>query len=259
MRLPVVLGVLGIAMLAGIPIVGQYMQPAPRDEESLCLVPARGQLSAEPAHHVLVLDKTDPWNAEQGGRLRTLVIRMRDQLDVNERLSIFVFDGAVQAGVAPVFSLCNPGRGSDTTILWSNPRRWETRFQDQFGTPLNAILDDLAQANEGPVSPILELLIDLTNREELNLPSGLKRIVLVSDMLQNSDAYSMFNRQQPVLSPERIGEIVELRGGLRHLHKFRVEVYQVRGVYSEERLIAARQFWNEVAGAYGVEIEWKVL
>jgi hypothetical protein len=69
------------------------------------------------------VDKTDKWNQAQAARLRNIVIRTRDQLDVNERMSIFVFSSTVELGFPPAFSRCNPGRGSDTTLLISNPKR----------------------------------------------------------------------------------------------------------------------------------------
>jgi hypothetical protein len=258
MKIGVPLGVGALIVAVGIGGLAYYTQPVPRDETSLCVLPSAGL--PEPRHHLLVVDKTDRWSAAQGARLKDLVMRMRDQLRLNERLSIFVFDNVFEPGFRPVFSLCNPGRASDTTIIWSNPRRWETRFMESFGKPLDDILDDLAAATEGPVSPLLELLIELSNREELNTGDVERRIVLVSDMLQHSGAYTLFGKPPPPpLDPSRIESMVELLGGLRHLHRFQLEIYQIRGVYAEERLAAARRFWDQIAEHYGAEIEWKVL
>jgi len=53
--------------------------------------------------------------------------------------------------------------------------------------------------------------------------------------------------------------LVERKGGLRHLRKFQIEIYQVRGGYSELLLTSAREFWDLVAGEFGAKIEWKVL
>ena len=305
MRAGLPLGGIGLAIICGVAGVAWFSQPAPRNEESLCLLPSSASIITESGLDVLVVDKTDKWNSAQEARMRNLVLRLRDQLAVNERLSIFVFDNAVPQGFQPVFSLCNPGRASDTTFWVSNPRRWEKRFNESFGRPLDDILEDLTRAGEGPVSPILEVLIDLTNREELNTGNIRRRVILVSDMLQNSDAYTFFPprpapppaterrtesmppmggplvllphtppggapkpRQllgrQPVSGPRQLSakdieEMVEMRGGLRHLNKFRMEVYQVRGVYKEDRLIDAREFWDQIARQYGVEIDWKVL
>lgn len=307
-----------ISLAAAIGLVGAgagvwaYSQPLPRDEQSLCLKGDGSTVAfAEPAHHILIVDKTDKWNSAQESRLRNIVTGMRDQLGLNERLTIFVFSDTVQPGFLPVFSLCNPGRASNTNIWTSNPRRWEKKFVESFGRPLDAIMAELTQATEGPVSPILEVLIDLSNREELVAGDTRRRIVLVSDMLQNSAIYTFFPKppapppvvrplpppppniggplveplpinpgspksgltQRPItlpapkprppeprkLSAKDATEMVDRKGGLRHLRKFKIEVYQVRGVYPDEKLTAARQFWDLIAGQYGVTIEWKVL
>jgi hypothetical protein len=287
-----------------------YSQPVPRDEESFCpiLPDGSGKAVSETAHHILVIDKTDKWTPPQEARLRNIVLGMRDHLGVNERLTIFVFSDTVKQGFSYVFSHCNPGRGSDTNMWTSNPRRWEQQFNAKFGQPLDEIMADLIRATEGPRSPILEVMIDLTNREELIRRDIPRRIVLVSDMLQNSDAYTFFAPRAPrlapapqrsapppgiggpfvplnltppapretparpiaaapkqkavearKLTPKEVTDIVEKRGGLAQLRKFNLEVYQIRGVYPEDKLSAARAFWDLVATQYGATINWKVL
>src|SRR5712692_7447409 len=181
-----------VFLLGGGAAAWVYSQPVPRDDESFCpkVTDGVGTIIAEAAHHILVIDKTDKWTAPQEVRLRNVVLSMRDHLGLNERLTIFVFADTVKQGFPYVFSHCNPGRGSDTNIWTSNPRKWEQKFHAKFGQPLDDIMADLIKATEGPRSPILEVLIDLTNREELTRRDLPRRIVLVSDMLQNSDAYS---------------------------------------------------------------------
>jgi hypothetical protein len=303
-------GLLAICVVAGVGIAAIVSQPVARDESSLCLKPqpGAGDVSTETAHHLLIIDKTDKWNGAQEARLRKLITTMRDQLGINERLSIFVFSTFPEPGFPPRFSLCNPGRASDTNLWISNPRRWEKRYMESFGRPLDDIIADLTSASEGPVSPILEILIDITNREEFYSRHIPKRVVVVSDMLQNSDMYTFFPKRilipqspprpapgtpvggpfEPMpltppsvsrndasktgapapkyripeprkLSPKDAENMVERKGGLQYLREFRVEVYQIRGKYPEEKLAAARQFWELIANQYGAKIEWKVL
>jgi hypothetical protein len=313
-------GAAGLAVVGGIACAAWYSQPEPRDEETLCLKIPSGSAFAvsETAHHILIVDKTDKWSSPQGSRLRNVVGHLRNELNINERLSIFVFSDTVAPGFPPKFSLCNPGRGSDTTFWTSNPRRWEKKFTEKFGKPLDDIVNELTAATEGPHSPILEVLIDITNREELNKGDIRRRIVFVSDMLQNSDAYTFlppkasappsrpmssspsrlppgmggpyvplplqllpFTQAQPTVpsqndvkrvralkpksaepkkvSPKEIEAMVQRKGGLDHLRKFSIAVYQIHGVYPEEKLRAAREFWDSIAVLYGSKIEWKVM
>jgi hypothetical protein len=192
----------GLAIVGTLTFAYFYFQPSPRDEASLCLKsPRSASAVTEAAHHVLLVDKTDKWTDAQGTRLRRVITTMRDELGVNERLSIFVFENRVEEGFPPVFSLCNPGRASDTTFLTSNPRRWEKKFNDDFGKPLDEKIDQLTRPAQGDASPILEILIDITNREELNRGNIPRRIAIVSDMLQNSDAYTFFPKPVPFRVP----------------------------------------------------------
>jgi hypothetical protein len=262
--------------LGGLAIVGTltyayvHFQPEPRDEETLCLRSAASASAvAETGHHILLVDKTDKWNDPQGSRLRSVVIGMRDQLGLNERLSLFIFENRVDEGFPPKFSRCNPGRGSDTNFFTSNPRKWEKKFNDDFGKPLDGIIAELIKPTEGDLSPILEILIDITNRDELNKGDIPRRIVIVSDMLQNSDAYTFFpkpirvpvprpapappapspyfappahptppprqifeNRPSPIkkLTPKEIEAMVERKGGLPRLKDFKpLVVHQIHG------------------------------
>ena len=52
-----------------------------------------------------------------------------------------------------MFSLCNPGRASDTNILTNNPRRWEKKFNESFGRPLDEKIDQLTKPAQGDTSP----------------------------------------------------------------------------------------------------------
>jgi hypothetical protein len=192
-------GLGGLAIVGTLTYAYVYFQPPPRDEESLCLKSATSASAVtEAGHHVLLVDKTDKWTEPQGSRLRSVVIGMRNQLGLNERLSLFVFENRVDEGFPPKFSRCNPGRGSDTNIFTSNPRRWEKKFNDDFGKPLDDIIAQLIKPAEGDSSPILEILIDITNRDELNKNDIPRRVVIVSDMLQNSDAYTFFPKPVPI-------------------------------------------------------------
>jgi hypothetical protein len=195
-------GLGGVAIAGTLTFAYFYFQPLPRDEESLCLKsPRSASAVTEAAQHVLLVDKTDKWPEAQGARLRRVITTMRDELGLNERLSIFVFENKVEEGFPPVFSLCNPGRASDTNILTSNPRRWERKFNESFGRPLDEQIDQLTKPAQGDNSPILEILIDITNREELNRGNIPRRIVIVSDMLQNSDAYTFFPKPVAIRVP----------------------------------------------------------
>lgn len=136
-------------------------KPPVRDVQTLCID------KLPPKHTILIVDKTDPWSKAETGRLRNLILSVRDTIEKDAKLSIFVFNGSFELDMEPVFSLCSPGRGEETNWLWGNPRRDQKRFREMFGQPLTALLDDLTTPSRGDVSPILEIMADVMNREEM--------------------------------------------------------------------------------------------
>lgn len=285
----VALAVLGIGIAGGLIVSRELLKPAPRDEDTLCLVATPGSASAESesAQRVVIVDKSDKWTDAQGQRVRSVILRIRDEMRANERLSIFVFNSAVDYGFTPVFSLCNPGRGADVNFISSNPRRWEKRFLEKFGAPLEGILADLVRAEDGEYSPILEVIADVSNRSEFVQGRGEKHLVIISDMLQNSSVFTFFPKPAPAAKtappsgangsttetsrtaatppPVRMPTKTEATalamrvGGLSHLAKYKIRAYQVKGKYPEWRLRMAREFWNGVAASVGVSIDWQIL
>lgn len=241
--------VLTIALSAGVISVVFFNQPVERNAADLC--PVTGEKGLE----VVVVDKTDEWNYAQVSRLKRLIDAIRNNIQLDERLSIFAFQGRVEYGFEPVFSVCSPGRGSETSRLTGNPNRVEREFDRRFGAPLEAVLRSLQQPTSGDQSPILEVLVDLTRREEFRSIGAPYEITIISDMIQHTPLLSLYSDFKVLPDPKE----VSAGAGSGDFSGFSLHVYQIKGKYPTERLQLARTFWERWSQAYGIPLEWSDL
>ena len=229
----VLVGTMLILFVAG-GIGVSYTKPPERHPETLCVA------DLPPQHSILILDKTDPWSQAETKRLRKLILSIRDTIKQDAKLSIFVFNGSFELGMAPRFSLCSPGRGDETNWLWGNPRRVHERFQEAFGRPLEAVLDELTTPSRGDVSPILEIVADIMNRDEMSPAVSERHLILVSDMVQHTSSRSFYRR--PPSSDE--ADQFFKQGRYQTLRGVEVEIRSVRRNHSQAFLSAVEEFWK---------------
>lgn len=247
----VVAGVLGAISYAAL-----VLQPEEYDPETLCLV------GAVPSHRVLVIDKTDLYTPAQASRIEALALQSRDRLEVGERFSLFELDERGELNHTNRFSLCNPGRGEQINPLYRNPNRVEARYQALFERPLQRALADLVQPRDAPQSPILEALARLAQEENFDSSVPQRRIILVSDMLQNSTLYSVYGQARQDLAsrlpdPDTIARQVESEYG-DVLRGVEVEIaYVPRPDWSAEQRAIVQAHWQGVFNRLGVRQSWQ--
>lgn len=229
------------------------VQPPEYDEVTLCL--ATDEL---PPHTAIIIDKTDEYSPEQAGYIRDLIDRVGDRLDVGERLTLFELGADGEFNPRGEFSLCNPGRGNQVNALFRNPQQIEERYAERFEGPLEEVLADLIEPKEAPASPILEAVVRLAQTENFSPDAPARRLIIVSDMLQNSDIFTAYGSAE--LPPaEEIAELIEARYG-----------DELRGVEIEVRLIPRknrvdqqrgplRELWEDIFGELGADVRWRDL
>ena len=253
MRLAIMNIVAAVAIVALAAYAMMSIQPPEYDEMTLCFEDVD-----TPPHTAIILDKTDEYSVEEAEFIAALIRRESDRLDVGERLTLFELDERGEFNPRGEFSLCNPGRGSQVNPLFQNPEKIEERYTELFEAPLQDVLDDLVTPKEAPASPILEAIARLSQTENFSRDVDDRRLVVVSDMLQNSDIFSAYS-SQPLPDSGDISIMVEDRFG-----------DELRGVDLEVRLIPRkgradqqrgelRDFWDDVLSDLGVDTRWRDL
>ncbi len=198
---------------------------------------------------IVLIDVTDPYTANQAQALRARLGRLvQTELRTNEWFAIWVLGDFEEGTLRKPFCACSPGTSSNWLI--SNPIQTKDRFDSLFAHPLARLLDTLSVVHHAERSPIMEAVQELTEQKEFSPNLGVRRLIIVSDLLQNTARLSQYRartRSQPSQSPT---------GDLRGVH---VEV-----LYIERRRDAAyqgsahRQFWRKYlhrSGATSVDFE----
>ncbi len=234
------------------------LQPEPYDELTLC------EISDElPPHTAVIIDKTDEYSAQQAGLIAAIIRRTRDRLDIGERLTLFELDEFGQFDPRGEFSLCNPGRGDQVNALFRNPEQIEKRFNEKFDRPLETILEDLVVPKEAPNSPVLEAMARLGQTEAFSDRAPQRRIVIISDMLQNSDAFTAYGGggAMPDNMPDAITVADDtMRRFGNSLDGVALEIRLIpRQRYVDMQRGALKDYWNQVFDELGIDATWRDL
>lgn len=247
-----------LAIIAGVVYIAYALQPAAYDETSLCVI------SEElPPHTAIIIDKTDEYSEEQATQITQLVRLSRNRLDVGERFTLFELDADGKFDTRGEFSLCNPGRGKQVNPLFRNPKKIEARFNELFELPLEDSLQDLIVPKEAPNSPILEAVARLAQTEAFSDRAPGRKLILVSDMLQNSDMFTIYGGggDMPEGMPDArdIAERVRNRFGTS-LSGVEIEIRLIqRDRYVDIQRGALKEYWDEIFHDLGVNVDWRDL
>ena len=249
-NLVIIAGVLGVISYAAF-----VLTPPVYDPETLCLA------DTIPPHRAVVIDKTDLYSPRQAEAIGDLIRYERDGLQIGERLSLYELNESGQLRNTNRFSLCNPGAGEQVNPLYRNPDRIQARYNALFAGPLDAALADLVLPKDAPSSPIIEALARLANDPAFDRAVPGRRAILVSDMLQNSELFTVYGRGRGGLAervppPGETARLVQQRFG-----------DNLRGLYLEIRLIPREgwetdqrgelhAYWDQVFAYLGIRAAW---
>jgi hypothetical protein len=224
-------------------------RPAELDAETLC--PTSRALAG---HTVVIVDRTDRWTPAMSEALTQLVENAQRETEQYQKFSIVSLDA--EQSVHPLFSVCNPGEPTFWSDLYRGRRYTVRDFEQRF---VNAA-DDVAQAVSTPAeantSPIVEYVHRWLGSDDFaaNIPQ--RRLVLVSDMRQNSPLYSIYSAQ----GPDGLERVVQTQFGpasegvafdvyfVAHGRDHNVSEDEVRAAWDEAfRGINAEYTWRQIS------------
>ena len=180
------LGAVAIACLGGAFWLVTALEEPPLDETTLC--PTDGPTAGT----VIVLDLTDPVEPSQLALIRQRIEAEIRSAGVGTLFAVgLVRPEAAERGAR--FVICKPQSGADANELYENPRMIEERYVSAFQVPLEAALSAMLSSGVADSSPILEslqaTLADAAGFSEASYP---RRLIIVSDLLQHSSAFSFY-------------------------------------------------------------------
>jgi len=150
-----------------------------------------------------------------------------------------------------LYSLCNPGDGSELSQITGNPKIARERWQKAFVEPLEKVLfaiDPNAVADTSPImASIQSVKVELFDREKT---TGYRRFILVSDMVENSEKYSQYKVGVDYDAYVKSGA-VKLRDGA--LAGISFDILYIRRPHLPFSSVEHVTFWNKWLTYFGAE------
>jgi hypothetical protein len=178
----------GVLVIAALAWAAVTTSKAPQIDGNLC------HRSGATAVTAILIDATDPISAIQKAAVTTRLNRVLRELSANERLDIYEIS-PVGDPLKPKFSMCRPVSAAEVSELTGNKRlaneRFEKRFKPAVADALNALLTT-ASADRSPIMESIQSAAVVSLQAVELKPDAHKRLVIVSDMLENGAAGSHY-------------------------------------------------------------------
>ena len=173
---------------------------------------------------------------------------------VRARIMLFTFSKATFESpngprLRPSSDVCRPpSRGND---LYENSRKITKDFYQRFLVPVTVTLEESLTTEVGEQSPILETLQLISRSQEID-DGGRKTLVLVSDMLQSSRAFSHYGPRRSYEDFRRSGFATDVRADFRD---WNIIVVYLRRYHDRQLQQAAHiDFWQRYFHEAGAKI-----
>lgn len=144
---------------------------------------------------VLLVDVTDPLTVAQRQDFQNQLVRLRNSIPRYGKLIVAKVDSTATNLLEPVIVRCNPGTASDVNEWTGDPGGVQERHREGFEEPLDRVFAGLSRASGSDRSPIFEsvqsvALTELLTPDAVEHP---RRLVIVSDLLQNTDSLTFYS------------------------------------------------------------------
>ena len=164
----------------------------------------------------ILLDLTEPLNNTQQARLKTHIANEVASSGTDTMISLgVVSDNPERWG--SLFAKCKPATGKQANALYENPSMIRNRYEREFLIPINTEINVTLTQHVPSSSPIMEALQSLiADTPDFINARGQRKLVIVSDMLQNSDIISFYRDEDWKYFSDHEGEL-RLASNLRNV------------------------------------------
>jgi hypothetical protein len=228
-------------------VQGRAAQLASLDPETLC--PKSGPTS----QFAVLIDRTDALTEIQGEALRRQITAWASAIPKHGSFKVYEV-GHGGALLQPVVAVCNPGDGSDQSAIDSNPKMWRARYEEKFQAPISAMLERMRLDEEAKTSPILEGVQAIVVKDfGPDAPQGPKTLVIVSDLLQNQQGFSLYQGVPALDAFWATPYAASVRSNLAGIH---AEVYLLhRMKAAAKQTDALGKFWIDWLERQGAQVD----
>lgn len=173
------------------------------DSKTMCSL-----TKAPSLHEVAHVDLTTKWQNEQEPQyVKNEIQKKAEALPVGGRLAvnIIVADDDGRVVLRSVFDKCRPRDGSEVSAIDHNIGKMRLRYEEEFVGALATALKTLDETKDAQFSPLLELFAlhdPFPAVKKLQAPQ--RRLTIVSDLLQKSEALDMYSTKYNFPPPEKL-------------------------------------------------------
>lgn len=203
---------------------------------------------------VLLVDVTDPMNTAQRQDFANQLARLKNAIPRYGKLIVAKVDATGDRLLAPVITRCSPGTAEDVSASTGDPGAVQKQWEDGFDRPLTQAFERLATASGAEQSPILESIqsVALTELQKPGLEKTSKRLIVASDLLQNTGEVS-FYRGLPV--PSSFTDSPTFRRVRTDLRGVEVELWMLErddAATTQPRSLV--ELWERIIDAEGADL-----
>lgn len=221
------------------------MRPAEIESETLC--PADRAIAG---HTLVIVDRTDHWSPGVGDALKGIVERAQRDTPQHAKFSVVSLDKS--QSVQPVFSVCNPGAPTIVSDLYRGRRFTERDFEERFIGASDAVVERVSAPASASSSPIVEYLYRWLGGDDFNQTVPNRRVILISDMRQNSPLYNIYKQRG-----DGLGAILSKKFGPT-AEGVQFDIYYVDN--AGEKLVqedVVRGAWEQAFNDVGAKSTWR--
>lgn len=199
----------------------------------------------------IVLDVTDPLNVDQATQLQEHLRGLEaEKFQPGDVVTVWRLGSSPEGPLHRQLLLHCPPRQANP--IYQNPIRVAARYDSLFARPLRQVVEKLPTGTPARWSPIMEALRAVSEAPEFRGGVGPHRLILVSDLQQNTTRVTLCTRL-PSFDSFRRSQLVSTL--LPDLHGVVVEVLFIpRARHDLESELALQHFWRAYFQAAGVPV-----
>lgn len=143
----------------------------------------------------VVIDYTDSINAIQKASLEKYLQDIAYTMSKNGKLKFYSVQDMNNGTLDAELEVCNPGNEDGVSEWTGNKKLARKKYEEQFTSQIEKQLNMLLTAKTANSSPIMRSLqsVYVTNMKGHDVEHSKKKLILVSDLLEHTDAFSMYN------------------------------------------------------------------
>lgn len=143
----------------------------------------------QPRKTVILLDRSEDMEPKTVSAIVARAMSViEEQVQVGELVSVFTVSDDTKSVMMPIFSACKPRKTGNMAV--ENVKAVQRKFSEKFEKPLRDTLRGKFKASKE--SPIAQELIDLSLNDLYFRAREKTRLVIFSDMLENTPGHSFY-------------------------------------------------------------------